>query len=170
MERLNTLRRELGHAWQSVADGWNHLRERAGTALTRFQPRAQRGEVQTRAEQAVADAARWGLLTAEVRDEDDRVRVRMEIPGMDKDDFDISVQGDRLVVRGEKRARREQQSGRYYLMECAYGSFERVVPLPAAVLEEGARARYQRGVLEVTLAKNPLARRRNITITTGNGK
>lgn len=86
---------------------------------------------------------------------------------MREEDFDIDVQGDRLVVRGEKHVRREHQEGRYYLMECAYGRFERIVPLPAPVTDQGAQAHYRRGVLTITLPKRLAARRRRITVTTG---
>jgi HSP20 family protein len=89
-----------------------------------------------------------------VREEDTQVVVRLEAPGMEREDFDISVvQGRTLVVRGEKRVEREESRGRYHVIESAFGLFERVIALPVEVSDDGARARYRRGVLTVTLPK-----------------
>ncbi len=93
------------------------------------------------------------MLAAEVFADDSRVVVRMEIPGMKRSDLDIEVMDDLLVVRGRKRMERETSHGRYHVLECAYGSFERAIPLPARVDENRARARYRKGVLRIELPK-----------------
>lgn len=153
----------LGRAWEAVAEGWRHLRERASEALTRFRP-AEGGEVETAEDQAVRRAARWGLLAAEVSEEPDRVVVRVEAPGMEAEDFDVSVEDGYLVIRGEKRFRHVSRTGRYHLMECAYGRFERALALPVPVDMSRARARYRRGVLTVELPKTAEARTRRIEV------
>jgi HSP20 family protein len=165
MSSLQQLRRGLHRTWDHLAEGWQHLRERAGHALTRFSPTRQSGAVETVADQAMLAGARWGLLAADVEEKADSVVVRLEAPGMEADDFDISVEDNYLVVRGEKRARREQSQGRYHILECAYGSFERALQLPARVEESAARAKYQRGVLTITLPKHAHAQRRRIHIS-----
>ncbi len=164
MSSLQQLRRGLHHIGHSLAEGWQQLRDRAGQALTRFTPTRQQGKVETVADQAMLDGARWGLLAADVEETADSVVVRLEAPGMEAEDFDISVEDNYLVVRGEKRARREQTKGRSYILECAYGSFERALQLPTRVEETGARARYHRGVLTITLPKHAHAQRRRIEI------
>jgi HSP20 family protein len=63
------------------------------------------------------------------------------------------VVGDALVVRGEKRFEREESEGRWRVLQCAYGSFRRVVPLPAPVLADRAKASYRNGVLKIELPK-----------------
>ena len=83
---------------------------------------------------------------------------------MDKDDFDISVVDDYLVVRGQKHMDRERSEGRFHIMECAYGRFERVIELPVHVDDAQASARYRHGVLSVTLPKSKSAIRRQITV------
>ncbi len=163
MNTLEQFRESLQQMLESVGEGWQHLRERASRALTRFTP-VRRGGVETPADQAALQGARWSLLAAEIEERGDEVVVRLEVPGMEPDDFDISVVGDYLVIRGEKRAQREQQQGRFYIMECAYGAFERVIPLPAPVDDARTRARYRRGVLTVTLPKTASARRRRIEV------
>jgi len=164
MSSLEQLRRGLHRTWDHLTEGWQHLRDRATHALTRFSPVRQQGELETVADQAMLEGSRWGLLAADVEENADSVVVRLEAPGMEADDFDIRVEDDYLVVRGEKRARREQSEGRYYILECAYGRFERALQLPTRVEESGARASYKRGVLTITLPKHAHAQRRRIKI------
>jgi HSP20 family protein len=102
------------------------------------------------------------MLGGDVFEDDQRVVVRVELPGMDKDDIDISVQDDALVVRGEKRFEREQGAGRYRVLQCAYGSFRRTFALHAPVDADRAQASYRNGVLRIELPKAaPAAPRRS---------
>lgn len=151
--------RGLAEAWDNIVEGWQSLRERAGRALTRFTP-GRSEEVQTSQERITRLSSRWGLLPAEIVETDDALIVRLEAPGMETEDFDVQVLGDALVIRGEKHARREESRGRYHVLECAYGRFERAIPLPLEVDDRRARARYRRGVLSVTLPKRRAAGRR----------
>ncbi len=167
MATLNELREGLERAWDRIASGWGELRERTAQALTRFQPRRAAGGVESPERQVALRSARWGLLAADVKETADTVHVRVEIPGMDKDDFDLDVVDDMLVIRGEKEVRSESQEGRYHRLECAYGAFERAVPLPTPVLADKARARYHRGVLEVSLPKAAEARTQRIPVKGG---
>ncbi len=161
MNTLEPLRHGLRQAFESIAEGWRHLRERAARALTRFTHRPTDEEAD---QERMARSPRWGLLPAEVKEEKDRIVVRLEVPGMEPDRFDIQVLGDTLIVRGEKVAERERIGGRYYLLERAYGAFERVVPLPVRVEASGAEATYRRGVLTVTLPKETAETGRRIPI------
>ncbi|MFO7603762.1 MAG: Hsp20/alpha crystallin family protein [Gammaproteobacteria bacterium] len=168
MSTLEHFREGLNHFWEGLAEGWQQLRQRAGQAMTRFNPLTPpQAAVETAESQIIARGSRWGLLTAEVEERDTEVVVRLEAPGMEADDFTLSVQDTYLVVRGEKHARREHKHGRYHIMECAYGQFERAVPLPASVDEDATRASYRKGVLTVTLPKRPGSQRRRIDIQTG---
>lgn len=164
MSTLDTFTENLGRVWDNLAEGWRELRERAGTALTRFSPLARRGTVETAEEQIMQRAARWGIIAADVRETATEVRVRIEAPGMEPDQFDLTVEDSVLRVRGEKHVQRESQEGRFHVLECAYGSFERAVSLPAEVDDSRATARYRRGVLEVTLPKTRAARRNRIEV------
>jgi HSP20 family protein len=157
MSTLNQLREGLSRAWDSLQEGWNYLRDRASHALTRFNPVRHGSQIETADEQVVRHASRWGLLPAEVIEHANEIVVRLEMPGMERDDFDISIVENMLIVRGEKRVQREQAGGRYYVLECAYGGFERAIPLPTAVDEPRVRASYKNGVLRVTLPKVALA-------------
>ena len=164
MATLQHLQREFGRAWQHLNEGWGQLRRHASRALTRFTPREDTDGLQRAGEQVPAAAPDWGLLAAEVRDSDDEIVVRLEAPGMEAENFDLEVVDDVLLVRGEKQVQRDRSHGQYHIMECAYGAFERAIPLPSPVDQSRTRARYRRGVLEVTLAKEARARKRHITV------
>lgn len=153
MPTLEHLREGIGQAWNHVAEGWRHLYDRASRALTRFTPVRREGQLDEVDDFVIHEGARWALLAAEVRENDSQIIVKLEAPGLNANDFDIRVLNDMLVVSGEKQVEREETRGRFHLMECAYGSFERSVPLPAGVDITGANAKYRNGVLRITLPK-----------------
>jgi HSP20 family protein len=102
--------------------------------------------------------------------EDGTLVVRVEIAGIDPDkDLDLSLEGDMLHVRAERREE-EKAEGRYYVRsEHRYGSFQRDIPLPKATSEEDIHARYADGILEVrVLVKEAeLRKERRIQIAKG---
>lgn len=82
----------------------------------------------------------------------DDMIVRMELPGIDVKDLDISLVEHLLVIMGEIRADEEVKEGDYYRRERSFGSFERSIPVPEKVTEEDVSATYRDGILEVTVA------------------
>ncbi len=161
MSTLAELRGGLERLWDSLTEGWRYLASRASGALTRFSPaRSKEGE---QLPEAVGSG--WGLLTAELYEDDEHVEVRLEAPGMEPADFDVSICEDMLIVRGEKRYQRERDIDGYRIAECAYGAFERAIPLPEGVDEAHVRARYRRGVLHIEMPRKALSRPRRIEIT-----
>lgn len=153
MSTLEQLREGIGQAWNHRAEGWHHLYDRASRALTKFTPVRREGELDSVDDYVVREGARWALLAAEVLENDNQIVVKLEAPGLNANEFDIRVVNDMPIVSGERHVEREQTRGRFHLMECAYGSFERTVPLPAGVDEAGAQAKYRNGVLRITLPK-----------------
>lgn len=103
-------------------------------------------------------------MAGEVFENDHKIVVRIEVPGLERGDFDLEVRDDLLIVRGEKRFQRESRAGGYRLMECAYGSFHRAIPLSAPVQPDQAKARYRNGVLRIELPKAEGAGNRRIDI------
>jgi HSP20 family protein len=164
MSTFSEIGEGLERAWDSIADGWRQLRQRATHALTRFNPSSREGQLETAEELYLQRSSRWGLLAADVSETDSEVNVRLEAPGLEADNFDIHVVGNVLVVRGEKQVRHSSTEGRFHVMECAYGSFERAVPLPLEVDENAAKASYRRGVLHIKLPKKAAARARRIEV------
>ncbi len=165
MSTLQQLREGVSQSWENLLQGWRQLSDRASGALTKFIP-VKRNDEHDNALHVANHSAGWGLIAAEVFDEDDKIIVKLEAPGMDPEDFDIQIRGDVLVVRGEKRFQREQNKGSYHLMECAYGRFERAIPLPAEVDDSKTKASYKRGLLNITLPKTGQQISRRIEIST----
>ncbi len=165
MSTLHQLREGLNEAWDTLVDGWQRLYRRASSAITRFTPGSKAREDEKGAGQEIAvRSAGWGVLAAEVFDDDDQIVVRLEAPGLEKSDFDLEVLDNYLVVRGEKQVERERTEGRYHVTECAYGRFERAIPLPDEVDSSKARANYKNGVLRIELPKVASRRRRTISV------
>ncbi|HNO75972.1 MAG TPA: Hsp20/alpha crystallin family protein [Nitrosomonas mobilis] len=162
MSTFHQLKEGLNEAWGTLIDGWQRLYRRAAGAITRFTP-GKRGDEATGQELAVRSTG-WGVLASEVFDDDDKIVIRLEAPGMDKGDFDLQVQDDYLVIRGEKRLERESTEGNYHVTECAYGHFERAIPLSDEVVSDKARATYKEGVLRVELPKSNHGRRKKVTV------
>ena len=155
--KMHELTEGLSRTWESVTDGWNHLVHRAGNALTHFSSDHNQ-------DMPAVSGASWGLLSADVYDDANRITVRVEAPGLDADDFDINVVNNVLVISGEKRYEHNETAGEYTIMERAYGHFSRSIPLGYEVEPDSASAHYKKGVLQVTLEKKPEQRRRHITV------
>ena len=83
----------------------------------------------------------------------DKVVIKAEIPGMKEEDIHVSVEGDVLTIRGEKKTESEVKEEDYYHCERSYGSFSRSISLPSTVDASKVEAEYEDGVLEVTLSK-----------------
>ncbi len=161
MSTLSQIREGMGRAWESLAEGWHHLYEQASDALTRFRPGHGKEDEDG---QLVERGARWGFLAAEVSENDKEIIVKLEAPGLDAEAFDIQIAGERLIIRGEKRAQRERKDKHYHLMECAYGRFERSLRLPQPVNESKSSASYKKGVLRIVMPKTQSGQSRRISV------
>jgi len=145
MTTLHKLSDSVRESLDALAEGWQDLWNKARNAITRFTPSA---------EDDRAGANRWSLLSAEMHEGGDDVTVAIEAPGMNKEDFEIFIDGMNLVVKGSKHSSREVTEGHYHITERAYGRFERVLPLPAEVDQEHTKANYRNGVLTLTMPKS----------------
>ena len=87
------------------------------------------------------------------------------MPGVKREDINLSVMGDTLTIQGEKKEP-EVKAGNFYRRERNFGRFHKVVEFPTEVNAEGVKARYQEGILTVTLPKAESARPRQITVET----
>jgi HSP20 family protein len=92
--------------------------------------------------------------------EDDKAyKITAELPGLDAKDVDVSVSGNTLVLKGEKRQEKEEKDKNYHYSERAYGSFQRAFELPASVDRNKIGADFSKGVLTITLPKTPDAQK-----------
>lgn len=161
------VRQGAEQAWASLSEGWRELRTRASGALTRFQrdDRTASGWSASALERfGVGD---WALMAADIRVDDDRVVVRLEAPGMSREDLHVEVDRNRISVWGEKRVDSDTQDGDYRLVQCAYGSFRRELPLPQPVDADNAIASYRDGVLRIEMPRLERSRGRRIEVRGG---
>ena len=100
----------------------------------------------------------------DVSETDTQVIVKAEVPGMDAKDIDVSLTGDTLTIKGEKKEESSTQEQNYYRMERRYGSFQRVLSLPASVDPAKVTAEYKNGVLSIKMERKEHAKARNIQV------
>ncbi|MEO0070648.1 MAG: Hsp20/alpha crystallin family protein [candidate division WOR-3 bacterium] len=100
----------------------------------------------------------------DIEETEDAIIVRVELPGMSKEDIKVNLSGDTLTISGERKQEMEKKGKTYYRIERAYGKFQRTVTLPAEVEGDKAKASYKNGVLELNLPKSEKSKAREITI------
>ena len=93
------------------------------------------------------------IPAVDVSETPDQVTIKAEVPGLEAKDIDISLTGDVVTVKGEKKSEREEKKENYHLVERSYGSFSRSLKLPAAVDADKIEASYKQGVLTITCPK-----------------
>jgi HSP20 family protein len=96
------------------------------------------------------------LPQVEVFERDGKFTIRVDLPGLTKDDIDVDLTNDTVVIRGERQHEREENEEGYYRSERSYGSFYRAIPLPSSVNAEQANATFHDGVLEITIPASEL--------------
>ena len=97
--------------------------------------------------------AEVGQPPADISDGELGFEVSIELPGIEEKDLDVTVVGDRLIVKGEKRQESEKKTKTYYSRERVYGAVERTFWLPPGVDGDKARAVYSNGVLHITMPR-----------------
>ena len=90
----------------------------------------------------------------DVAETGEAIIVEVELPGIERKDVRVEVDGEVLRITGERRGTVERQGRQYYRMERSYGRFERRLRLPATVDRAGIQARFRAGILTITLPKN----------------
>lgn len=114
-------------------------------------------------EESLGNLTAWSP-SLDVAETDNEVTVRAEIPGADPKDIDVSVEGNRLVISGEKKESSEKKEQSFYQKETYYGRFSRQVELPQGVDPEKVNAEYKGGVLTIHLKKAPGVAAKKITV------
>ncbi|KAF0193208.1 MAG: HSP20 family protein [Gammaproteobacteria bacterium] len=100
----------------------------------------------------------------DVIDKEESVVVRAEVPGVKKDDLDISLSDNTVTIRGSLKHEEETKEGQYIRREMSRGEFSRTLTLPADVDASKAKATFSDGVLELTLPKQEPSRRHKIKV------
>lgn len=100
----------------------------------------------------------------EVADTQEAVVVKMQVPGVKKEDIHVDVRDNALTLKGEMKEEEKKEEQSYYRQEFRYGAFSRTIPLPVAVQADKAAAQLKDGVLTVTVPKSEQAKAREIPI------
>lgn len=98
-------------------------------------------------------AERMWTPSIDIIDKKEELVVKAELPGMEKKDIHVSVTGDVLTIRGERKTEQEVKEENYLRCETSYGSFMRTIPLPVSVESDKIKAEYKNGLLELHLPK-----------------
>jgi len=94
----------------------------------------------------------------------DTLIVKAELPGMEAKDVDVSISGDVLIIKGEKKKEEEHADEHYYSCERYSGAFQRSLQLPANVKTNKIEATFDRGVLTIMLPKTEIAKQKKIEV------
>jgi HSP20 family protein len=90
--------------------------------------------------------------------------VKVELPGVNKEDVKISTRDNILTIRGEKKQEKETKDASFHRVERSYGSFQRSFPLPEGIRGDGIEASYKDGILEIVLPKAEETKARSIDV------
>jgi HSP20 family protein len=107
-------------------------------------------------------AQHWGagvVPTVDVTDAEKEMVVTAELPGLNQNDFELTLSGDVLTIKGEKKEENEKRNGGAYYVERRFGSFSRSVRLPFTVEDGQIDAKYDKGVLTIRVPKPAEAQR-----------
>lgn len=102
--------------------------------------------------------------SVDVYEEKDDIVVKAELPGMGKDDIEVNLNDHQLTLKGEKKKEEETKEDDYYRCERSFGSFSRVLDLPADVQGEKAKASFKDGLLEIRVPKTDEAKKKQIKV------
>ncbi|MHC4972988.1 MAG: Hsp20/alpha crystallin family protein [Planctomycetota bacterium] len=112
-----------------------------------------------------APAARAWAPALDFAETADAYVVHVEVPGVDPQEVEISIEDGRLEITGEKSVEREDEKQGWFRLERRHGSFHRVVELPGAIDTDQVKAESRNGVLTITLPKREEAKAKKIDVT-----
>jgi HSP20 family protein len=135
LRELSNLRREMEDFWENIAGEREFL--------------PMRGE--------------W-MPAVDVSETKDSLIVKAEIPGMEPKDIDISLSGDLLTIKGERKQKTEEKKENFHRIETRHGAFSRTIRVPVSVDSDKIEASYDKGVLQVVLPKKEEIKAKQIEI------
>jgi HSP20 family protein len=106
----------------------------------------------------------------DVYEDEHKVVLKLEVPGMKQDDFDIRVENNTLTVRGERKFEKEEKEENFHRIERRHGSFYRAFTVATTMNTENVKASYDAGVLKIELEKRAEAKPKQIKVSVGDSK
>jgi HSP20 family protein len=141
-----------------VPFGWSGTPARRGEAEDPFT--SFRREIDRLVDEAFRGRglARWPGETAvdlrlDVSETDKELKVTTELPGVDEKDVEVTLSGDLLTIKGEKKLEQERKEDNFHMVERSFGSFARSLRLPYAVDQDKVSAAFDKGVLTIIMPK-----------------
>jgi len=104
------------------------------------------------------------LPAMDISENDDSLIVEAELPGMDAEDIEVNLSGDLLTIKGKNKKERIKEGENYHLTECHVGSFQRSFRLPTSVQSDKIDAKFEKGLLRITMQKSEEAREKLIKV------
>jgi HSP20 family protein len=106
----------------------------------------------------------------DIYEDEHNIALKLEVPGIDEKDIDVSIEGNTLTVHGERKIEKEEKEENFRRIERQYGSFTRSFTLPSSVDTGHVSAHYDKGVLKINLAKKAEAKPKQIKVNVGSEK
>lgn len=103
----------------------------------------------------------------DVYEDEHKIVLKLEVPGMKEEDLDIQLENNTLTVRGERKFEKEEKEENFHRIERRYGSFYRAFTIPSTVNPESVKADYDAGVLNIQLEKKAEAKPKQIKVQVG---
>ncbi|MGD1037390.1 MAG: Hsp20/alpha crystallin family protein [Roseiarcus sp.] len=110
-----------------------------------------------------------GLAALDIAETKDAVEISTELPGVSESDVKVSVEGQSVVISGEKKSESEKKDKAWHVVERSYGEFRRVVPLNFTPDAAKVKATFDKGILRVTVGKPPEMVAKKVEIPVGKG-
>jgi len=106
----------------------------------------------------------------DVYDDEHKVILKLEVPGVKQEDLDVQVENQTLTVRGQRTFEKEEKEENFQRIERQYGSFSRSFTLPNTIDTQSVKADYENGILKIELAKREEAKPKQIKVNIGSKK
>jgi HSP20 family protein len=104
------------------------------------------------------------IPSVEMKETDEAVQLKLEVPGLEAKDLDVEVMDDAVSIKGERKSESKTEEKGMIRSEFHYGSFARVIPLPAHVQNDKVTAEYKNGILNLTLPKSEEEKKKIVKI------
>ncbi len=122
------------------------------------------GRLQAELDQLFGATRTWAPRL-EVQEDKDTFSVRAELPGLKREDIEVALNENELVISGERKAETVGEGTEVHLRERSYGKFSRTLTLPSALATDQVKAAYKDGILTVTLPKAEAAKPKQIVVS-----
>jgi HSP20 family protein len=106
----------------------------------------------------------------DIYEDEHNITLKLEVPGIDEKDIDVSIENTTLTVHGERKIEKEEKEENFRRIERHYGSFTRSFTLPSSLDTGQVTAHYDKGVLKINIAKRAEAKPKQIKVNIGSGK